>query len=422
MTSPSCSQCGRPLADAATGPLCDVCTVSQPSAEPASEQVEQPSTPAEVSPPARESRFRPWATYGLIAINVIVYLLMVFSGISPTEPTTPQMIQWGANYGPLTLTSQWWRILSSAFLHIGLFHIVINMVSLLFLGALAEAIYKRTAYLFIYVLSGAAGAVASAAAFPGRPSAGASGAIFGIAGALIAVYKLGRLQLPPDVVKRDLATLVVFTGFNLLRGAVHAGLDNTAHLGGLAAGLMMGIIIAVHIRRYREYRRSRDIAITLMIVIVVGGYIAAREARAFTIHMELASAAASRGNLPDARNELLAALERRPNNSTAHAFLGAVYTRMGDLARAEGEFRRTVELDPRDITARFQLAVVYFSEHRLADAADTMRQILQTSPNEAQFHEFLAEILAEQGSMAEAQQEHERAIQLLQESQQERRR
>lgn len=104
----------------------------------------------------------------------------------------------------------------------------------------------------------------------------------------------------------------------------------------------------------------------------------------------------------------------RPKNSLVQGYLGTTYTRLGDLPRAEGAFRRTVELNPRDMNARFQLAVVYFSEHKLTDAADTMRQVAQAAPADPRTHEFLAQILAEKGEMQEAQQEHNRAIELVQ--------
>src|SRR5947209_17311859 len=117
---------------------------------------------------------------------------MTAAGASAMKPTPLQLLRWGADFGPLTLAGQPWRMLSSAFVHIGLFHILLNMVSLLFLGSLAEAIYKRTAYLLIYVLSGAVASLASLSAYPVTASAGASGAILGVTRPLIAPLKQGE--------------------------------------------------------------------------------------------------------------------------------------------------------------------------------------------------------------------------------------
>jgi membrane associated rhomboid family serine protease/Flp pilus assembly protein TadD len=410
MSESLCPRCGRALSDATAGPLCDTCAAAFTTA---------PSTPADAAAEAsRGTEFRPWITYGLIALNILVYLLMVASGASPTKPTPQQLIRWGADFGPLTLTSQPWRMVSAAFVHIGIVHIFFNMVCLYSLGSLAEAIYKRTAYAFMYVLSGVAGSLVSLIVYPVTVSAGASGAIFGIVGALIAAFKMGRLRLPPQVVKSQLTNLFVFAGFNLLYGAVRPGLNNAAHLGGLAGGLLMGIIIAVAVRNRTEYRRARNAAITLMIVIVVGGYSTVRELHAYTIQLDQARNALARGQWDEARAELEAATRRRPHDALAFSYLGSAYTRLGDFPRAEAALRRSVELNPRDAGTRFKLAVVYFTEKKFADAADTMRQLVQMQPNDPDMHEFLAQVLAEQGSAAEAQQEHARAMELQKNRQQ----
>jgi membrane associated rhomboid family serine protease/Tfp pilus assembly protein PilF len=376
--------------------------------------------------------FRPVATYSLIALNVAVYVLMTLKGASPWNPTPQQLIPWGADFGPLTLTSQPWRMITAAFVHIGFLHVLLNMVSLYYLGALAEAIYKRTAYLLIYVLSGVAGCVGSLMFFPLTVSAGASGAIFGIVGALIGAFKFGRLRLPPEVVKRELTTLFVFTGFNLLYGVVRTGLNNAAHLGGLAAGSLMGIIIAVAIRRHSQYRRARNLAVTLMIVIIVGGYLIDRELQQFIIHLDAGHEALTHGKFAQARDQLEMAVQHRdwpgdlhrvfrpkatPREAIAYGELAAAYTRLGDLPRAESALRRSIESNPRDVSARMQLAVLYYTQRKFSDASDTMRQVVQMRPDSPEVHEFFAQILAAAGSQQESQQEHARAVELAQQAQ-----
>ena len=368
--------------------------------------------PAEAPESAARVLFRPWATYGLVGLNVLVYLLMVFTGASASNPSRDQLIRWGADFGPLTLGSQPWRMVSAAFVHIGAMHIFFNMWCLVSLGGLAEAIYKRTAYLFMYVLSGITGSLFSLIVYPFTVSAGASGAIFGIVGALIAAFKLGRLRIPPPIVKKQLTNLFVFAGFNLIYGAVAPGVNNAAHLGGLAGGLLMGAIIAVAIRKHSEYRRARNMAITLMIVIIAGGYVAVRQVQAFAIPFGVGRDALAHGDFSYARDQLEAATRRRPNDATAFAFLGIAYTRLGDIPRAEAAFRRSIELNPRDVSTRYQLAVTYYTEGKLDDAEATMRQLIQMQPNDAEMHKFLAQVLSEKGAQAEAQQELERAQQL----------
>lgn len=416
MTEAVCNRCGRPLDDVAAGPVCDTCAQAlTPHAHTSVPLHEGPETePSEVTdqPPARFV-FRPWMTYTLVGINVLVYVAMVLSGASATQPTPDQLIHWGADFGPRTLTSQPWRMVTAAFVHIGIYHIFFNMWALVSLGALAEAIYKKATYFFLYLLSGIGGSILSAFVYPITVSAGASGAIFGIVGALIATFALGRLHLPPKVVKSQLTTLVIVAVFNLAYGAAMPGLNNAAHMGGLITGALMGAIIAITVRYGMEYRRARNLTITVVVVILSVGYFGVRHLKAFTVSLGEGRQSLSRSDFATARKQLEEATRRDPNNAVAFAYLGTAYTRLGDMPSAEAAFRRSVELNPRDVSTRFQLAVVYFTEHKLNDAASTMRQLIEIQPNDPELHEFLAQVLAAQGSTDEAQQEHAKAMALV---------
>ena len=112
------------------------------------------------------------------------------------------------------------------------------------LGKLCESLYGRWTYLFIYVITGVAGGVASLGWNPGVWSVGASGAIFGLAGALIASFYLGEFSLPQIAIKGTLRSLLFFAGFNLLFGSMFPGIDNSCHVGGLVSGLALGAVIA----------------------------------------------------------------------------------------------------------------------------------------------------------------------------------
>ena len=173
----------------------------------------------------------------LVGLNVAVFLAMALTGVSLSEPTTAQLLDWGANWGPQSLGTEPWRILSSNYLHIGILHILFNMWCLWDLGNLAERIFDRWTYLLTYTACGIAGSLASLWWHPLVVGAGASGAIFGLAGALITALYLGRLPIPAQAVRHTLRSLLVFAGYNLFFGAVGAGVDNSAHIGGLVCGL-----------------------------------------------------------------------------------------------------------------------------------------------------------------------------------------
>ena len=200
------------------------------------------------------------ATYLLVGINCAVYLLMTLTGSSPFEPSTGQLLHWGADHaGLVLLAGQWWRIVTAMFVHVGIFHIGVNMWCLWNLGLLAEPLMGFWGLIAVYVLTGAAGnllSVAHSFLFPiydsGHPvyavGAGASGAIFGIAGALIVLLKSPRLPVPQFELRKLRKSVIWFAAINLVfpflvnfgANVMHAGLqiDISAHVGGLACGLL----------------------------------------------------------------------------------------------------------------------------------------------------------------------------------------
>ena len=186
---------------------------------------------------------RPVITIALISICSFIFVAMTVSGASITAPSNSYLVGWGANFGVYTLRGQWWRLLTSAFVHIGLLHLLFNMWCLRQLGQLAEVIYGRWKFLAIYLICAVFSGVASIAWQPRSISAGASGAIFGVAGALLATFYLRKLPLPPQAIKPVLRSLVTFALINLAFGAMVPGIDNAAHVGGLGCGLVIGAIL-----------------------------------------------------------------------------------------------------------------------------------------------------------------------------------
>jgi len=155
-----------------------------------------------------------------------------------------QLWHWGANYGPFTIGGQWWRLLTCVFVHIGIIHIAFNMWCLWNLGKLAESVYGHWTFAAVYLITGIAASVTSLAWNPAGTSAGASGAIFGIAGALVASFYLGEFSMPKAAVSGLLRSVLVFVGYNLVFGAMSGHTDNAAHVGGLVSGLILGALIA----------------------------------------------------------------------------------------------------------------------------------------------------------------------------------
>jgi rhomboid protease GluP len=212
-------------------------------------------TPAP-SHPAVVARTRPPVTTALVGINVAVFAAMVLTGVSAVAPTTRQLLIWGANWGPFSLGPQPWRMLTSNYVHGGIIHIGLNMWCLWNLGYLAERIFDRWTYLLTYTACGLGGSLASLWLHPQVVGVGASGAIFGMAGASIAALYLGRLPIPKQALRGTLKSLVAFAGYNLFFGAVVPGIDNSAHIGGLVTGLALGALLAKHLTEPPEIRNQ----------------------------------------------------------------------------------------------------------------------------------------------------------------------
>ncbi len=154
------------------------------------------------------------------------------------------LLRLGANEAALVLEhGQWWRLAASTFLHIGFLHVLLNGWALFQLGPLVEAWLGWLRLLVIYFASGVAGSLASVLwrGFQDERglSAGASGAIFGILGALIAFLVRRRDRLRPEA-RALLLQFLLWAGINVVFGFTNPGIDNAAHLGGFAAGLLLG--------------------------------------------------------------------------------------------------------------------------------------------------------------------------------------
>src|SRR5277367_1492162 len=229
-------------------------------------------------------------TQAIFGINVAVFIAMsMAAGVTVLGSPAWQALslRLGANYGPLTLSGQWWRLLACVFIHGGLVHIAFNMWCLWNLGRLAESVYGHWTFAAIYLITGLSSSLMSLAwHFPiPVPSVGASGAIFGIAGALISSFYLGEFSLPRSVMSGMLRSVVAFVGYNLFFGAVVARTDNSAHVGGLLMGLILGALVARVAPRQDDILRRVGVLL-VGVLLVYGGAVWLRHSRAFIIHAQ----------------------------------------------------------------------------------------------------------------------------------------
>ncbi len=176
-----------------------------------------------------------------------VYATMVARGVSAFSPSVGDLIAWGADSGPqVAVNGEYWRLFTSVFLHVGLFHIVMNMLCLITAGPVVERLLGHLGFAALYVLSGIGGAIASVWAHPTVTSAGASGAIFGIIGGLLGFLALRHRDVPRAILKPMRVGAIGFVGYNTFFSLAIPGIDMAAHLGGLATGFVCGLLMTRH--------------------------------------------------------------------------------------------------------------------------------------------------------------------------------
>jgi membrane associated rhomboid family serine protease len=187
-----------------------------------------------------------YVTWGLVAINVAVFLidslLGSHGGFSLLGGGGGPLLEAGSVYGPAVAHGEWWRLITSAFLHLSALHILFNMYALWLFGPIVEQMYGHVEYLATYLLCALGGSVLTILAAPGVPAAGASGAIFGLFGLAFVVSRRRRLLLGPQA-RAILSQVGMLLVLNLVITFTFPGISWTGHVGGLVVGAAIGLLL-----------------------------------------------------------------------------------------------------------------------------------------------------------------------------------
>lgn len=199
---------------------------------------------------------QPVVTYALIAVNVLIFLLLYANG-GPQSDTA--LRNFGALSPKLIQQGQWWRLCTSMFLHAGITHIVFNMTSLFAVGTLAERLYGSAKFLAIYLGAGLIGSIVSFgyAVVSNNTDVlgvGASGAIFGVAGALVTVRFQHSNVIPQSVRNRVSSSILPLVALSLGLSYLTPHVDNSAHLGGLLGGMALSFLLPLTRAMSREFK------------------------------------------------------------------------------------------------------------------------------------------------------------------------
>ncbi len=203
-------------------------------------------------------------TISIILVNSVILLSIELLG----GPNIYNLLKFGGQYGPFVSTGDWYRIVTSMFVHAGWLHLLFNMYALYYIGMMVEGIYGPSKLLVVYFVSGIVGNLLSQVFYYSSPSVGASGAIFGLVGLLL-VATYFRNDFPPTIKRELYIFLLPMVIFNIAYGFIPGtDINNAAHLGGFGTGLLLGYLIPVRQSWGIKKKVWNTIAAITLIVIV----------------------------------------------------------------------------------------------------------------------------------------------------------
>ncbi len=329
-----------------------------------------------------------WILIGLIGVLFLVETLL--GGSTQTEV----LVRLGAKVTPLIAAGEYWRLFTAMFLHVGPMHLFFNGYALLAVGTELERIFGWGRFTAIYLLSGLLGNLASYA-FGSYLAAGASGAIFGLIGALAAFFTLHRERLGAWGRAR-LANIALLIAVNLFFGFTQAGIDNLAHLGGLLSGLGLGWAMApryeldpLRVRLLDRNRLGRYWpALLLALALLVGGTLLATQIQRDSPrgHLFRGQEAIEREAWEEAIAELEQALAMDPSlaDASVYFYLGLAHNYLEQPQPAAEAYESALELAPDDSASHWNLALTYIQLERFPQAQTHFETYLALNPDEAE--------------------------------------
>jgi membrane associated rhomboid family serine protease len=237
----SCTECGRPI--------CAECMTPAPVGQRCPEHSGKPQGAKRISSGVRRGAFEGTGalmTKTLLGVNILVYVITAAQGAGLNSPGGSLFEKW-VLFGPLVAEGEWWRLITSAFLHASILHIAFNMYFLWLVGSAVEQALGRGRFLLVYFVSALAGSAGALVHTPARPVVGASGALFGILGAALVLERQRNYVLGGSA-----AALIVI---NLILGFTLSNISIGGHIGGLIGGILCTLVLSKFGRGHAAYSR-----------------------------------------------------------------------------------------------------------------------------------------------------------------------
>lgn len=330
------------------------------------------------------SHGKPFLTYILLAINVLIFLLLELNGGSTSTET---LIKYGANYNPAIIDGEWWRIISSMFLHIGLLHVFMNMLALYYLGTTVERIYGSVRFLIIYMSAGIGGGLASFA-FTSTVSAGASGALFGLLGALLFFGVMNKKLFFQTMGKG----IIVLIGLNLIFGFSVPQIDNSAHIGGLITGFIAAIIVFLPKKKKIAYQLGAFICYLIIVwgLVVFGIQHTANSAMYQLTKIE---DLLEEDNYQEVVNVATKGLEDPDDLSSSLLFQRSyAYIELDKTTLAIKDLEKIVGMDSDMPEAYYNLAMLYFNQGDNQKAVKSVKKAYELKPDDESYIQLYEQI------------------------------
>ncbi len=368
-------------------------------------------------PPTLTLRRRYWpvVTLVILGVNVVIFLIMTLAGGSTS---TDVLLDFGASFTPYFQRGEYWRLIMPMFLHIGWLHLIVNSYALFILGPILERIYGYGRFALVYVAAGM-GSSALSMALSRNIAAGASGAIFGIAGAMLVAGYLHRELIPPRWGRALSRGILPFIVINLIFGFSVRGIDNWGHLGGLATGMVLAALIPPPAHDVAPWagdeRPSQAVIILPMAVVALAmattaqHYVASHEVVRLLQQGERFHASHQNAG---ALERFEAAARRSPRDERPHIMMGALYLREQQFDRAIQEYNQAVRLSPGAPEPQLALGVAYRMKGDLDRAQQCFEAALGKNPTTAEGQRLLADLYADQKLFPEAVQHYKQALQI----------
>ncbi len=332
---------------------------------------------------------KPVLTYLLMALQVIVFIILEMRGGSTNTQT---LIDFGAKYNPLILTGEWWRFFTPIFLHIGFAHLALNTLSLYFVGTIVERIYGSARFFVIYFYAGFAGTLLSFLLVP-NISAGASGAIFGLLGALL-FFGVAY----PNLFFRTMGwNVIIILLINLVITFSASAIDSAGHIGGLIGGFLAAAIVGLPEKKKLFWRISS----LLVTVAVTAGLLfygfSAGANDSYEMDMGLAQEYIQQGSYEQAY-ETIEKYLGEDDYPEAHFYAGYLEFREGRLSQAEDYFLAAITQRREFPEAYYNLGLIYWQRNELDLAADYIEKAIEQDPDNEDFQKVLDQVKQNQPS------------------------